>query len=77
MRKIAATAILTCLLLPALLAAEPQTTTRPSAPTVAESLAAWSHDLWNLVAGTILPLPKDGPTADGGCVVDPDGRCGR
>jgi len=76
MRKIVATAILCCLLLPALLAAEPKTTTRPTAPSVTEAFTTWVHGLWVLVAQTIIPLPKDGPAADGGCAADPDGRCG-
>jgi len=76
MRKIVANAILTSLLLPTLLAAEPQTTTHPTAPAaVTASLTAWIHDLFNLVAQTLVPVPKNGPTTDGHCSVDPDGRC--
>jgi hypothetical protein len=75
MRKIAATAILCCFLLPTLLAAEPKTTTRPAAPSVTEALTTWAHHLWSLVAETLVPLPKNGPFTDMGCAVDPDGRC--
>jgi hypothetical protein len=76
MRKIVAIALLCCLLLPAFLAAEPRTTTRAPAPSVTEAFTTWVHVLWVLVAQTMIPLSKDGPAADGGCAVDPDGRCG-
>jgi hypothetical protein len=74
MRKIVATAILCCLLLPGLLAAEPKATTRATSPSVKQVLASWAHDLLKLV-GQATQLPKNPPTPDSGCTADPNGGC--
>jgi|GEM_PF-5894196 len=77
MRKIVATAILCCLLLPGLVAAAPKSTTKPNAPSVKEALASWVHDLLKSVrqAATLIPPPKVLPTTDGRCTIDPNGSC--
>jgi hypothetical protein len=74
MRKIVVTAILCCLLLPGLLAAEPKATSRATSPSVKQVVASWAHNLFKLMAHSILPVPPD-PTTDGRCTADPNGGC--
>jgi hypothetical protein len=63
--------------MPSPLAAQPKPTTRSHEPSATDSLAAWVHHLFNLIGQAItpIPLPKDGPTIDGGCTADPNGGC--
>jgi hypothetical protein len=63
--------------LPLPLAAQPKTTTSPAAASlsVKEALASWAHDLFKLMAQSIIPLPPNPSTIDGRCTIDPNGGC--
>jgi hypothetical protein len=62
--------------MPSPLAAQPKPTTSHAAPlSVKEALASWVHDLFKIMAQSIIPLPPTPPTTDGRCTIDPNGGC--
>jgi len=53
----------------------------PAGARVSASVLGWFSETWSELsawfAGDVVPPPpsKPGPATDGGCEVDPDGRC--